>query len=142
MRHRSRLFLATLVIIASIALVGAGDKERQPFLNLAWIDIHVQGEQQVADLTTLVQAFASSRGYKIEGASANFPRRGHIITHIKIILKTDPDTFWDLINFRDRNTFELLAYSHDEESVWRGPWNELVSKISECLGEANVVRKK
>jgi len=142
MRRPSKLCLVAFVAIVTMALVGAGDKERQPFLNLAWIVISVQGEQQASDLFGLVQTFASERGYSIQGASANFPKRGHIITHIKIIIKTEPETFWTLDNFRDMHKFELCAYSHDDETVWRAQWNELVSKVSASLGEANVVKKK
>jgi hypothetical protein len=140
MSRSLRTFLAALVAIATMALLGAGDKERQPFLNFARIDISVQGEQQAADLFGLVRTFASERGYSIQGAP--FPKRGRIVTNIKILIKREPETFWTLDNFRDTNTFELCAYSHDEESVWRASWNELVSKISTSLGEANVVKKK
>jgi hypothetical protein len=141
MRHvQLRSFGPFLVALISIMITGAGDKERQPFLNLARVDIHVQGQQQAAELITLVQAFASERGYKITGAA--FPKRGRMVTNLTILIKAEPETHWGLINFRDPNTFELLAYSHDEESVWRGPWDELVSKISASLGEANIVKKK
>ena len=140
MRRNLKTFLAALATIVSMALVVACDNGRQPFLNLARIDISVQGEQQASNLFGLVQTFASERGYSIQ--SAPFPKRGRIVTNIKILIKSEPETFWTLDNFRDTNTFELCAYSHDEESVWRTSWNELVSQISTSLGEVNVVKKK
>src|SRR5262249_12370016 len=78
MRRNLRTFLAALATIASMALVGACDNERQPFLNLARIDISVQGEQQASNLFGLVRTFASERDYSIQGAP--FPKRGRIVT--------------------------------------------------------------
>jgi hypothetical protein len=49
-------------------------------------------------------------------------------------LHVGKDSYFYGSNFRDVEKFELIARSHEPESVWQPPWNDLIARISSEFG--------
>ena len=66
----------------------------------------------------------------------DLPKQGRSLANISVPF--GDDTFFHMDNFIAEAKYYLDVYSHDELRVWRAPWNELVTRISEILGPDHV----
>jgi hypothetical protein len=130
------VLIATAVTVAYGSDRGKG--ERQPYLPLAQVDINVAGGHGSADVIRTIRTFATARRLRI--LRGDFPKLGRSVTNVRIVI--GDKTFFKLHNFSDADTFELIAYSHDDPATWRNIWSELVAILSSEFGESNVVMRK
>jgi hypothetical protein len=68
--------------------------------------------------------------------TGGFPKQGRAVLNMR--MRISDKTFFVANNFRDSDTFELIAYSHEGAQVWQEPWNKLISFLASQFGEGNV----
>jgi hypothetical protein len=106
---------------------------QEAYLPLAGAKVSLQ-ESRSNDFVQSIERYAEARHYKVE--SGHFPKQGRTVGNLRI--RISDKTFFIASNFRDEDTYELIAYSHEGPEVWKEPWNELFSFLSSQFGEANV----
>jgi len=89
-------------------------------------------------LIRLVQNFAFEHHFGIEQASypqfaegdpARFDR---MVVNLNI--RISPKSFFHLGNFVNANTYDFIAYSHEDASAWRNSWEELMATLAAKFG--------
>jgi len=87
-------------------------------------------EPQELKLYNVLTDFSNRRNLKLEGgAFTRSARPFHLVT-----IHVDPQTDFQVTNFRVPNIFELNVYSRENEAVWRPYWSELISDLSSSFG--------
>jgi hypothetical protein len=135
-RVRRIMGLSALHVLFSFLLLSAcwGDPgQQQGFEPLAGVRISLS-QAQVPRLLQTIQSFAQTEGLRVE--TANYPKQTRIVMNLNLIMSAE--TFFHIGNFRDPNQFDLNAYSHEYDGVWRPVWTRLTNSIVETFGTANV----
>jgi hypothetical protein len=133
---RSNAFTKSLLSILAFVLLVLLENvvcAQEAYLPLAGAKVSLQ-ESQSNDFVRSIERYGDARHYKVE--SGNFPKQGRTVVIMQI--RISDKTHVNISNFRDEDTYELIAYSHEGPEVWKGPWNELFSFLSSQFGEANV----
>jgi len=132
----SNAFTKSLLPIIAFVLLVLFDnvvRAQEPYDALAGAKVFLQ-ESRSNDFVQSIKRYADARHYKAE--SGNYPKQGRTVVNLEI--RISDKTFFHASNFRDADTYELIAYSHEGPEVWKGPWNELFSFLSSQFGEGNV----
>ncbi len=126
-------FIAAAVL-AGCARAGSCETDRVAFEPILAEKVHVSGGE-----TTLVVSswrdFATSQ--KAEFCTGNFSKEGRTVTNVLIVLT--PRTFFQADNFRNAETLELQAYSHEPKISWALRWRALVIATAQAVGPENIV---
>ena len=93
-------------------------------------------EKQIPLLTDVLQQFAKDESLKT--AQGEFQRAGRGVHQLTLTL--NDGTFYFMSNFRNKDHFELTAYSHADPSTWKPIWLRLVNRLVQALGRENVQR--
>jgi hypothetical protein len=107
--------------------------DREPFLPLAGIAISIAPTQVDSFLINL-RSFAAARNLSVE--EGNFPKQG--LKVINMSVRLNDETFFHVDNFRDPTKFELNAYSHQSQEIWKPIWVALVKTIETEVGPQNI----
>jgi hypothetical protein len=134
--RRSNAFMKSLLPILTLVLLVLlenGVCAQEPYHALAGAKVFLQ-QSRSGDFVQSIERYADARRYKVE--TGNYPKQGRAVMNLEI--RISDKTHFIASNFRDEDTYELIAYSHEGPEVWKGPWNELFSFLSSQFGEANV----
>jgi hypothetical protein len=134
--RRSNAFTKSLLSILAFVLLMLLENvvcAQEAYLPLAGVKVSLQ-ESRSNDFVRGIERYADARHYKVE--SGNFPKQGRAVTNL--LIRISDKTFFHADNFRDANSNELIAYSHEGPEIWKDPWNELISFLSAQFGEANI----
>ena len=128
--------LGLVIVIVAACAFAADDRKSEPYLPLAHVIVDVAGGGRVDRLIRTIQEFAEAHHFRlILGA---YPKLDRQVTNMK--LHVGRDSYFYGSNFRDVKNFELIAHSHESDSVWHPTWNELVVRISSEF-EVRVIQK-
>jgi hypothetical protein len=134
--RRSNAFTKYLLPILAFVLLVLLENvvcAQEPYHALAGAKVVLQ-ETRRNDFVQSIERYAEVRHYKVE--SGNYPKQGRAV--VNLLIRISDKTHFIASNFRDADTYELIAYSHEGPEVWQEPWNELFSFLSSQFGEANV----
>jgi hypothetical protein len=124
------MFIAiAAIVMSSYALA------QSPYLPLARAQITASGDD-VDRLLNELREFA--RAQKLIVREGNFPKQGQQVVNIGLYFGVGRDSHFIINNFRQQSSFELISYSHDDEVVWRPPWNALLDQLRSRLGANRV----
>ena len=139
MRVNSRRFntfanslLPTLALVLLMLLANTVCAQ-EAYLPLAGAKVSLQ-ESESNDFVHRIERFADTRHYRVE--TGGFPKQGRAVLNMR--MRISDKTFFVANNFRDSDTFELIAYSHEGAQVWQEPWNKLISFLASQFVEGNV----
>jgi hypothetical protein len=85
----------------------------------------------------VISVFSNAHGLRL--GRADFPKEDRVVVNMRVRITNE--SFLTANNFANPAVFELIAYSHESETVWRGIWAELVSKIADEIGQPVTVVK-
>lgn len=134
--RRSAAFAKALLPILAFALLVLLENvvcAQEVYKPLAGAKVFLQ-ESQSDDFVQTIERYTDAGHYKLERAVT--PKRGRPVVIFQI--RISDKSHFTIDNFRDADTFELVAYSHEGAEVWENPWNELISSLSSRFGEGNV----
>ncbi len=91
----------------------------------------------------LAQALAIIRNISIEGhftiSEWGGPGEGRAIHSTTLRITAETHILFE--NVRDPQTFDLIAYSHEADHMWRPTWMALIKELSLAFGPESVVRE-
>ncbi len=128
----TKALLPTLAVVLLVLLANVACAQ-EVYLPLAGAKVFLR-EAESDDFVQSIERYADAGHYKLE--RAGIPKRGRPVVVLQI--RISDKTHFTIDNFRDADTFELVAYSHEEAEVWKNPWNALISSLSSRFGEGNV----
>jgi hypothetical protein len=134
--RRSNAFMKSLLPILALVLLVLLEnvvRAQEAYDPLAGAKVFLQ-ESRSNDFVRSIERYADARHYKVE--SGNYPKQGRAVVNLLILISDK--THFHASNFRNADTYELIAFSHEGPEVWKEPWNELFSFLSSQFGEANV----
>jgi hypothetical protein len=129
--------ILALGIVITSALLGSLLSEAQagaPYLPLARVEITVL-DAELDELVRELSTFADQRNLTIR--RGDFPKQGERVLNIGLYFRTD--SHFIINNFRRPDRLTLVAYSHDQERVWRMTWDDLVARVASRLGSDRVL---
>jgi hypothetical protein len=127
-----RGWLASLTLAASCA-TAAAQTSREPYVPLANAVI-TAAKSDVDTLMRTFRTFASAHKFRAE--EGPFPKQGRIVANLTIYL--GKDSMFYVNNFIQEDKFDLVAYSHEDERVWKMSWSELFDELSSTLGAQHI----
>lgn len=126
--------------IASIfaALVVAGDVTQMAFAQTAYLPLaHLRllvAADKADDVEDLLDDFCENEQCKVKGGS--YPKGFRWVENS--VVRFGPETFFHVGNFRDNQQFELVAYSHEDTTIWQPKWDAFIAKLKEKFGEKSI----
>jgi hypothetical protein len=119
---------SAFLVVASIpATFGTCTKaaDHQPYLPLAEMTVTASGPD-AHDLEKGISDFANKEGLTIE--AGNFPKKSRTVLNETVRFRGD--TFFHVGDFERPGEFEIVAYSHETQAVWRPAWDRLARSLS------------
>jgi hypothetical protein len=139
MKSKAGLLLHAICLLIILECSCAAEKSgegRKPFLPKAIVDVKVP-QTQTSAFILLISTFANLKHLKLQ--RGDFPKSDRTVFNIQITITEE--SFFLLNNFVDFETFNVAAYSNEDNIVWRDLWTELISKITEDFGHESVIQK-
>lgn len=128
----TKALLPTLAVVLLVLLANVAYAQ-EAYLPLAGAKVFLR-EAESDDFVQAIERYADAGHYKL--GRAVIPKRGRMVVVLGVHISDK--THFTATNFRDADTFELTAYSHEEAGVWKNPWNALISSLSSRFGDGNV----
>jgi hypothetical protein len=129
------LAVTVISLLASGIALGDPGRKKQAFLPLARADISVPFDRAAA-FSQAITDFSNARKLRLD--RGDFPKDGRIVMNMKISLTHE--SFFIANNFINSNSFELIAYSHEDAELWRPVWSELIARITKEFGEPRTIK--
>jgi hypothetical protein len=124
-------------MIAGLTLAGSvakAQKSREPYAPLAHAIVTALPGETSRIFLDEVNRFVKEN--RLEIKTGPFPKEGRWVANIKIELGTD--SMFTIDNFLSENEFYVIAYSHEDRSVWLDAWNKLIDRIESRLGKNHI----
>lgn len=133
-RRRAIIFsLGVYLFICTFQSGAMSEDHTQGFPPLARVRLAVS-EAQVPLLMEALQQFAETES--LTTAKGEFQKEGRSVR--QLTLKVDDGTFYFMSNFKNKEHYELTAYSHATPSTWKPIWLRLVNRLVQALGRESV----
>jgi hypothetical protein len=127
-----RVIVSTLIVLLAILVFeprAMSEDHTEGFPPLDRVRLTMP-EEQVPLLMKVLQQFAEDESLKT--AKGEFQRDGREV--YQLTLRLDDGTFFFMSNFRNKQHFEMTAYSHAAPSIWKPIWLRLVDRLTQTLG--------
>jgi hypothetical protein len=124
----------TITALVLLGTLFSPPPRREPYSPLATVEI-TASETELDGVVMELTAFSDERNLRL--SRGDFPRQGRRVVNMGIYFPTD--SFFLINNFRGSNTLTMVAYSHEEERVWRNVWSDLVERLTLKLGAERVM---
>jgi hypothetical protein len=135
LKFAARLGCVIAIVIVAASASAAEDRKPEPYLPLAHVVVDV-ANGRVDQLIQMFREFAEARHFRL--VLGAYPKRMRQVTNMK--LHIGRDSYFYGSNFRDAESFELIAHSHETVAVWQPAWNDLIARISSEFG-VRVIQK-
>jgi len=139
MNNRMLKFVARVCFVIAIVTASAcaaQDRKSEAYLPLSVAIVDVSGGR-VERLIQMIREFAEAHHFRL--VLGAYPKLQRQVTNME--LHVGKDSYFYGSNFRDIDKFELIARSHESESVWQPAWNDLIARISSEFG-VRVIQKE
>ena len=92
------------------------------------------GDDSPADVGARIFKVSARQGLRAD--QGPFTRSGRPVFNAR--LKVGQDSFFQIDNFLNQDTFVLNAYSHEPTVTWRTKWQRLIEALKEEFGHERV----
>jgi hypothetical protein len=135
LKFAARLGFVIAIIIVTASASAAEDPKHEPYHALAHVVVDV-ANGRVDQLIQMFTEFAEARHFRL--VLGAYPKGMRQVTNLE--LHIGRDSYFYGSNFRDAESFELIARSHETVAVWQPAWNDLIARISSEFG-VRVIQK-